>query len=194
MGSKFPIFTFNASYSPKNVLKNEYPFFSMQFQVHHKFFLGTLGELVYTAQVGKLCGTVPYPLLHLHEGSETYIFDPYSFNLMNYYEFASDEFVSLFAEHHFQGIFFNKIPLIRKLNFREVIYAKGVMGRISTKNLNVIDYPSSLSELGKPYYEAGVGIENIFKVFRLDAIWRLSHLDKPKAQKFGLRLGIQVIL
>jgi len=194
MGSKFPIFTFNASYSPKNVLKNEYPFFSMQFQVHHKFFLGTLGELVYTAQVGKLCGTVPYPLLRLHEGSETYIFDPYSFNLMNYYEFASDEFVSLFAEHHFQGIFFNKIPLIRKLNFREVIYAKGVMGRISTKNLNVIDYPSSLSELGKPYYEAGVGIENIFKVFRLDAIWRLSHLDKPKAQKFGLRLGIQVIL
>ena len=194
MGSKFPIFSLNASYSPKNVLGNDYPFQSLQLQVHHKFFLGTLGELIYTAQAGKIWGTVPYPLLRLHEGSETYIFDPYAFNLMNYYEFASDQYISLFAEHHFQGIFFNKIPILRRLNFREVLYAKGVMGSLRNENMNLIEFPESLSELKTPYYEAGVGIENIFKVFRLDAIWRLSHLDKANAQKFGLRLGIQVIL
>ncbi len=195
MGSKFPIFTVNLSYSPNNVLQNNYPFYSAQLQIHHTFFLGTFGELIYTLQGGKIWGTVPYPLLRLHEGSETYIFDPYSFNLMNYYEFASDEYFSAFAEHHFQGLFLNKIPLLRKMNFREVLYAKAVVGSINAENLKVIEFPTSLSEIGsKPYLEAGVGVENIFKVFRLDAIWRLSHHDKPNAQKFGLRLGIQVIL
>ena len=194
MGSKSPILSMNFTYSPKGVLQNNYAYQSLQLQVQHKFFMGSLGELVYTAQAGKIWGTVPYPLLRLHEGSETYILDPYSFNLMNYYEFASDEYISLFAEHHFQGLFLNKIPLLRKLNFREIIFAKGVIGSLRADNKNVINFPASLSELTEPYYEAGVGVENILKVFRLDAIWRLSHLDKPNINKFGVRLGIQIIL
>ena len=150
-------------------------------------------------QVGKIWGTLPYPLLRLHEGNETYAFDDYSFNMMNYYEFASDKYASFYAEHHFQGFFLNKIPLFRKLKWREVIYVKGLIGSLSDDNKpsitsNNFKFPTSLTvDFDKPYYEGGVGIENIFKIFRVDAVWRFSYLDHSEIQKWGIRAKLQFI-
>jgi hypothetical protein len=108
---------------------------------------------------------------------------------MNYSEFASDEYVSLYYIHHFDGLFLNHIPLFRKLKWREVAYARGVAGTMSEKNklFNNLYPPYTLD---RPYYEAGIGIENIFTVFRVDGIWRLSRLDNPGASSFGVFMSV----
>ena len=118
--------------------------------------------------------------------------------MMNYYEFVSDKYVSLLAEHHFDGFFFNRIPLFRKLKWREVVSTKGLIGRVSDKNRNLMQFPEGLSELTVPYVEASAGIENIFKLFRIDATWRLTYLDyqenvtnQTEIPKFGIRVQLK---
>jgi hypothetical protein len=105
--------------------------------------------------------------------------------MMNYYEFVSDEYASLFAEHHFQGFFLNRIPLLRRLHWREVVGCNILFGK-SDKNKAVMDFRRPL-DLSEPYYEAGVGIEKYFQAFRVDAIWRFSYLDHPHVSPFGIR-------
>jgi hypothetical protein len=151
------------------------------------------GYTKYWIKAGKIFGKVPYPFLELHEGNETYAMDIHAYNLMNYYEFASDFYQSVYFEHHFQGLFFNKVPLFRKLKWREILYAKILRGTISDGNKAFWDFPETLGELTTPYVEAGVGIENIFKIIRIDAIWRLSNLNKPDIQTFGIRAKFQLI-
>jgi len=121
--------------------------------------------------------------------------------MMNYYEFASDQYSSLLLEHHFNGFFLNRVPLFKKLKWRSVISGKGLIGSLSKKNNgNIADtksemfFPVGMQDVSKPYFEAGVGIENIFRFIRIDAMWRLSHLEEKKDQefeKFGIRAMLQ---
>jgi hypothetical protein len=111
---------------------------------------------------------------------------------MNYYEFISDEYFVANISHNFQGLFFNHIPLLRKLKWREVVYGKFLLGKLSKENLEYSKFPSNTSVLTKPYYEVGAGIENIFKVLRVDASWRLSYLDKPNIYPFGFMITLKV--
>jgi hypothetical protein len=134
----------------------------------------------------------------LHEGNQTYFFDEYAFNLMNYYEFVSDEWASFTYTHYFDGFFFNKIPLLRKLKWREIAWWKGLVGFLSKENLNVMSFPSTLYTLDrdqdldrlKPYVEAGVGIENILKFIRVDVIKRFSYLNHSNISKLGIRVSM----
>ncbi len=144
----------------------------------------------YWVTAGKIFGDLPYPLLELHEGNETYAHDVYAFNMMNYYEFVSDEWLSLTAEHHFQGFFLNRIPGIRWFELREVVTGRFLMGRLSEANKNVMEFPPGLTYLQEPYFEGSIGIENILKLIRLDATWRFTYKDHPDIQKFGLRIGL----
>jgi hypothetical protein len=121
---------------------------------------------------------------------------------MNYFEFISDSYVSLKYRHYFEGLFFNRLPLIKKLKWRLVTTGGIVYGQISKKNINMIppvdQYGnntrifSSLSE--KPYVELGYGIENIFKFFRVDAFHRLTYRDRPNINTFGVKVSFQFIL
>lgn len=165
--------------------------------VSQKVSLGPIGKMRYIVESGKVFGNVPFPLLKLHEGNETYAFDKYAFNMMNLYEFASDTYASATVEHHFNGFIFNRLPLLRKLKWREIVYGKGLIGDISSRNCRqnaVMDFPSSLGDVNKPYFEAGVGIENIFRFFRVDGVWRLTHLDHPGVSRFAVLVKLQVIL
>jgi len=192
LGSQYPTLDLDFTYAPKGVFGSDYEYYRIRFKISDKLETNPLGYLKFRITLGKVFGTLPYPLLKLHEGNETYAYDPLSFNMMNYYEFVSDQYASLFAEHHFQGFFLNRIPLIRRLNWREVIGCNILYGRLSEKNRNVMAFPEGLSGLSKPYYEAGVGIENIFKLFRIDAIWRFSYLDHPNTSPFGIRATMQL--
>jgi hypothetical protein len=194
LGSKYPVLDITYSYGIKGVFNSDYQYSKLQLNLEHYFFIGPLGKMYYGAEAGKIWGRVPFPLLKLHEGNETYVFDYYSFNMMNFYEFASDQWFSAFFEHHFQGLFLNKIPVVRKLKFREILYGKGLIGSLDPQNRDEFAFPGTLSDVSKPYFEAGVGLENILKFIRIDAIWRLSHLSDPGIQKFGLRISLQVIL
>lgn len=193
LGTDKPVLNIFFTAGLKNVFQSQYEYYKISANLSHKVPLAPLGYFKYIVDAGQVFGSVPYPLLKLHEGNETYAFDRYAFNMMNYYEFASDRYISIYAEHHFQGFFLNKIPLLRKLELREVISGKWLYGELSDKHQNVMLYPEGLYELNKPYYEASVGIENILKIFRIDAMWRLSYLDHENVQKFGLRAAIQIV-
>ena len=197
LGSEYPTLDLKLVGGIQNKLKPGFEYFRAVAVVSHHFDINPFGEFQYKIEIGKLLGHVPFPLLKLHEGNETYAFDSYAFNMMNFYEFASDTYTSLYIEHHFQGFFLNKLPFLRKLKLREVLYGKGLIGQISDKNsraMGILDFPATLTDVNKPYFEAGFGIENILKVFRIDAIWRFSYLDKPDVVPFGIRAKIQIIL
>jgi hypothetical protein len=192
LGSKYPALDLDLTYGPKGVLDNEYEYFKIRLKISDKLEVNPFGFLRYRITLGKIYGTLPYPLLKLHEGNETYAYDPLSFNMMNYYEFVSDIYASLFVEQHFQGFFLNRIPLIRQLHLREVIGCNILYGRLSENNKSVMVFPEGLSGLSIPYYEANIGVENIFKLFRVDALWRFSYLDHENISPFGIRVSMQV--
>jgi hypothetical protein len=191
LGSEFPAFDLDLTYGPKGVFGSSYEYFKIRLKISDKLETNPIGFLKYRFTLGKIFGTLPYPLLKLHEGNETYAYDPLSFNMMNYYEFVSDKYLSIFAEQHFQGFFLNRIPLLRRLHWREVVSCNILYGRLSDNNKNVMPFPEGLSGLSVPYYEAGAGIENIFKLFRIDALWRFSYLDHPNTSPFGIRASLQ---
>ena len=193
LGTNKPIFNLNLTAGFKNFLGSEYNYYKVSASISHKIPLGLFGYFKYIADAGRIFGTLPYPLLKLHEGNETYAFDRYAFNMMNYYEFASDKYASLYAEYHLQGLFLNKIPLMRKLKWREVVSAKGLIGDLDDKHKQVMDFPENLHNVNQPYLEASIGIENIFKIFRIDATKRLSYLDHEDIEKFGIRVLVQFV-
>jgi len=193
LGTDKPVLNLNFTAGLRNVFGSGYEYYKANITFAHKIPLSPVGYFKYIIDAGQIWGTVPYPLLKLHEGNETYAFDRYAFNMMNYYEFASDRYLSVYAEHHFQGFFLNKIPLIRKLEWREVVSAKGLIGELHNKHEEIMDFPAGLYQVNDPYFEASVGIENIFKIFRVDAMWRLSYLDHNEIEKFGLRVMVQFV-
>jgi hypothetical protein len=193
MGTDYPVINLTYTQGIKGFVGGQYDYSKINFDIQDKIPINPFGYMRIKLEVGKIFGTLPFPLLELHRGNETYAFDYFAFNMMNYYEFASDQWVSAFAEHHFQGFFLNHIPLFRKLKLREVASIRGVVGNLNHKNQNEMILPSGLSEVNRPYGEASVGVENILKFIRIDAMWRLSYLDHPDIQKFGMRAMLQVI-
>lgn len=206
MGTDYPVIQLKYGFGVKNIFRSDYDYQRLTVLVSHDdIHINPIGFSDIVLEAGKVFGKVPYPLLEIHNGNETYSYDKTAFNLMNYYEFVSDEYASLTFAHHFDGLFLNKIPLMRKLKWREIALFKGVAGHLTYDSSELLDFPLTLSSLSKkPYYEAGFGVENIFKVLRLDALWRLSYINKDyrdtykqktggNVQIFGLRATLQVI-
>lgn len=191
LGTSYPILQLKYILGLKGVLKSDFNYHKIIFGVDDKVPLNPLGYTHFIFQAGKIWGTLPYPLLEVHKGNETYVHNYLAFNLMNYYEFISDSYMNLFITHHFNGLFFNQIPLLRKLKWRSLASFVAVVGRVDQDNKNILVVPNTFYSLNKPYSEVGVGIENIFSIFRIDAIWRLSYLDNPGISKFGVRGSLQ---
>jgi hypothetical protein len=190
INSEYPIIDIRYRFGIPHAKVNDYNYHKLNISVSQWFNLGMIGWSRFYVDWGKIWGTIPYPLLKIHDGNETWIFDQYSANMMNYYEFISDHYVTFYYTHHFDGLLFNKIPLLRRLELREVIHFRGLYGSVTQKNLEFSEYPGNLRPFGnEPYLEAGVGLENIIKFFRVDAIWRLTHLNDPgndPVSKFGI--------
>ncbi|MBI2722224.1 MAG: carboxypeptidase-like regulatory domain-containing protein [Bacteroidetes bacterium] len=196
LGTTYPILQVNYSKSLQNAFKGEYDYHKLVLNVSDRIRITPiLGYTDYVIEGGKIWGAVPYPLMELHGGNETYIYDYLAFNMMRYYEFASDKFISAAVFHHFEGLFLNKIPLLRKLKWREVATIKGVWGTVNDQNRKTLLFPKTLKALDKgPYLEASLGVENIFKIFRIDAFWRLNYQFPGAINNFGLKFGFQLAL
>lgn len=194
LGTKWPVVQLNYSKSLQNAFQGEYAYQKVALNLSDRVrFISLLGYTDYTIEAGQIFGTLPYPLMELHGGNETYVYDYMAYNMMKYYEFASDKYASLGIFHHFEGILFNKIPLVKKLKWREVVTCKALWGSVNDKNKNVIIFPTTLSALGsEPYVEVSAGIENIFKVFRVDALWRSTYLRPRAIDNFGVKVGFQL--
>jgi hypothetical protein len=194
LGTKWPVFQVNYSKSLQNAFRGEYNYQKVVLNVSDRIrLISLLGYTDYIAEVGKIYGAVPYPLMELHGGNETYIYDYMAYNMMKYYEFASDQYASIGLFHHFEGLLFNKVPLIKKLKWREVVTGKALWGSVNDRNRNTVIFPTTLNSLGaQPYVELSAGIENIFKVFRVDAIWRATYQRPKSIDNFGVKAGFQL--
>ncbi len=191
LGTDYPILELSLGFGLKDVLGGDYDYTKAVLSLSDNIKLGTFGRTNVKLQAGKYWGTLPFPVLEIHNGNETYFFDNSAFNLMNFFEFISDQYASAMVTHHFEGFFLNKIPLMRKLKWREVVTGRAVIGSLQDKNKQTLALPSNI-ELEEPYLETAVGIENIFKIIRVDALWRLTHLDRPDIQKFGIRATFEI--
>jgi hypothetical protein len=192
LGSDYPVVQVNFTVGLKDVLDSDFNYQKIEGRIEDNIKLPPFGYTYLAFEAGKTWGTVPYPLLDVHIGNESYFYDYSAFNMMNFYEFVSDQYVSINAVHHFDGFFFNKIPLMRKLKWRELVTLRGVAGSMREENLDILVNPDAFYALSKPYFEAGFGIENIIKIVRLDFIYRLSFLDNPNVSKFGVRGSLQL--
>ena len=191
LGTTKPVLNIFLTAGIKDVFESQYDYAKASFNFEHRVPVSPFGYFRYIVDGGWIFGSVPYPLFELHPGNETYVFYRHAFNMMNYYEFASDKYLSVYLAHHFQGLFLNRIPLVRRLQLREVVSFKGLIGSLDDSHRQVMDYPEGLHSLTKPYIEVSAGVENILKVFRIDAVWRLSYLDNKNVDKFGLRTTVQ---
>jgi len=181
---KYPDVTFQWKIADKN-LGSQLDFQKIRLSFKQQIRLQKLGYLKYYIETGKTFNTVPYPYLDLPYANQLVVMDEYAFNLMNFLEYAADEYVSAHIEHHIEGLLLDRIPLINKLKWRNFIFAKGYYGNLSSKNNNKIYlFPKDLNKLNEPYYEVGFGIENIFKIARVDFIWRLTDINKPDVYYF----------
>ena len=190
-GSKAPVLQLDLTAGIPNIMGSEFSYYKVRLRIGDRIRFNPFGYTDYQLDLGKTWGNVPFPFLDVHQGSQTYALDQLAFNMMNIFEFASDRYASLFIDHHFEGYFLNKIPLLRKLKWREVFTLKSIIGDMSSSNLALMKYPGNLDpRIYRPYLESGVAVENILKVIRIDALWRMTHLERPSTKPFGLRMSL----
>ncbi|PQJ09704.1 hypothetical protein CJD36_017385 [Flavipsychrobacter stenotrophus] len=192
LANKWPILKFEITAGMKGVLNSAYEYKKMRFSVSESINIPPLGHLYYNLFAGKYFGKLPYSLLEIHPGNEYYYYNKYAFQMMNNYEFLSDEYCGFNIEHNIGGGVFNRIPLLKKLKWRQFWTAKGVVGTLSKANqelnLRPTDFPFRTLK-GQPYLELGTGISNIFQVFRIDFVWRVNPKpisEEAKSKYFGI--------
>ncbi len=191
IGSRYPVIQFDLGLGIPNVFGSQFSYTKARFRISDRFRINPIGYTDYVVDLGKIWGQAPYFFLELHQGSQTYALDLMAFNMMNIFEFASDRYAYLFVDHHFEGFFLNKIPLLRKLKWREVLTLKSVIGDMRSENLNQLVYPGGIDpQIHRPYLESGLAVENIFKIIRVDALWRMTHLERPNTKPFGVRVSL----
>ncbi len=171
----------------KSILNGDFNYTKMQFSYRQPWAIGGFGRLTTIVEAGKTFGQVPLGLLSVIPGNQTYFSIYNTFSNLDFYEFVSDEYVTLHIEHNFNGRLFSRIPFLRELNWREVIGIRGVMGDVSQENRAINASGLLYNSPNKDaYYEYSVGIANIFKVFRIDFNFRGNYLNVPQSRAFGI--------
>lgn len=175
-----PVFSAEYTYGIKGFGDSDFDMHRLNLRLEHSVRMNKLGFFLYRIEGGKIWGTLPYPFLQTPISNQLVLNDDAGFNLMNYLEFVTDQSISVQAEHHFEGLLFNRLPLINKLKWREFIFGKLYYGTLTAaNNRKIYNFPEITKTMNQPYYEVGFGIENIFKISRIDFTWRLNYLDKP---------------
>lgn len=197
--NRYPIITLRYTAGVKGLINSQYNYQSIVLNVFKRVYLSQFGYTDLVAEGGYIAGKVPFPLLSIHRANQTYSYQLQSYNLMNFLEFVSDAYVSVNFDHYFNGFIFNKVPLLKRLKWRETVTLKVLYGSIRdennpNKNPDLFAFPvndvgqTTTFSLGKePYIEASVGIANIFKLVRVDAVKRLSYLNNPGVSNWGIR-------
>lgn len=196
MGTKYPIAEMRVALGLKNVFGGGYRYKKIIMSVSDNIPLPPAGVMYANVFGGKYFGVLPYPLLEIHPGNEFYVYNKQAFNMMNSYEFISDQFVGINIEHNFGGGFFNYIPYIKELKMRQFWTAKVLYGDLSDANkaLNFNKGYTFRTLNQQPYIEVGTGVSNILQVLRVDFVWRVSPkaaLHEPLNRRFGVFGSVQ---
>jgi hypothetical protein len=198
MAKDAPVFKLSHQWGIKGVMGSEYNYHHTEISAQKRIWLSSFGHIDVWVKAGKVWDKVPFPLLILPNTNQSVTIQPEAFHLMRALEFVTDQYVSFDATYFLKGWMLNRIPVIRWLKFREVISFNGIYGSLTAKNNPAINgdglflLPEGTMGFGnKPYMEASFGLENIFKVFRVDYFRRLTYLDNPKINKSGFRIALR---
>lgn len=198
-----PVFTLKHTIGLKGVMGSDFNYHHTEASFKKRFWFSAFGYTDCILKAGKVWNEVPFPLLITPNANLSYTIQDESFWLMNAMEFFNDEYASWDLTYYMNGLIFNRLPLIRKLNWREVISCRGMFGHLSEKNRPNLLNTGSLFKfpyendayhyLGSdPYVEVAVGIENIFKVLRIDYVRRITYRDLPGIDKDGIRIKLHI--
>jgi hypothetical protein len=185
----------------KGVLGSRFNYNRLTATVENGLSFGYWGRTDFTLSGTKIFEALPYPRLEVHRGNQSFVYSSSSYNLMNFFEFITDKSVFFKMEHHFNGAIFNRIPLMKKLKWREFCEGRAVLGGISQKNIDLIprwdDKSIEVTPIDNrinrdPYVEVAYGIENIFKVLQVVAVHRITQLNNPGVRRFGIKIGMSV--
>ena len=192
-----PIITLTHTTAHKGILGTDHTYNRTELGIRKRFWLSPLGYLDMYGHAGQVWNTAPYPLLLIPNANLSYLIESETFSLMNPMEFINDRSISWETTYHLNGWLFNRVPLIKKMQLREVVSFRGWYGDLSKKNNPFLNreglyrFPENTYLMGdKPYMEIGFGVANIFKLVRIDYLWRLTYRDHADTPKNGIRLKI----
>ena len=188
------IFNFSHVMAKKDLLGSSYDYHRTDIGIQKRFWFSAFGYVDLITKAGKVWNKVPYPLLILPNANLSYTIQPESYTNMNAMEFISDEYASWDLTYYMNGNLLNRLPLVKKLKWREVFCFRGLWGHLTDKN-NPMNggeglylFPNGSYTLGKaPYMEA-----SIVKFLRLDYVWRLNYRDHPGIQTKGVRFMMRM--
>ena len=196
-----PVFNLSHKVALKDVLGSQFTCHHTEASARKRFWLSSFGYIEGVVKGGRVWNDVPYPLLITPNVNLSYTLQKESFALMNPMEFMADTYGSWEAIYYMNGLIFNRIPLVKRLGWREVIDFKGFYGSLRpSNNPNIAnnyalyrfpmdpEYKNPLTDI--PYMELSFGIENIFKVLEVDYIRRLTYTDLPGISKHGVRIRV----
>jgi len=190
LGSEYPIIELKYAKGWSGVLKSSYNYSKLTSSISDYLKISPYGNLYYNVFAGKVFGTLPFSLLEVHPGNEIHVYNKYAFNMMNRFEYISDQYAGVNVEHNIGNGIFRLIPITRKLKFRQFWSAKALWGSLSEENmkLNFVGTNAFQRLNGKTYMEVGTGVDNILKLLRIDFIWRVlpQPLPKERIQRFGI--------
>ena len=210
-----PVFSLSHTFGLNGILGSEYKYNFTEAGAYKRLWLGSWGNIDTYLKGGIQWNKVPFPLLIMPAANLSYIIQDGTFNLINNMEFLNDRYASLDVSWNMQGKLFNRIPLLKKLKWREFIGVKCLWGELSDKNNpfleenrnddvlmmfpghyranGVYEYSSAVLDPKKPYVEVCAGIHNIFKLLHVEYVRRLNYKNLPTANKWGIRLMIRTV-
>ena len=202
-----PVFLLQHTFGINNFLGGQYNYNISEFEFFKRFWLPhAWGRIDGRIKIGAQWNKVPYPLLIMPASNISYILDKQSFNIINNMEFMNDRYLAAHISWDMSGKIFNRIPLLKKLKWREFMSARMLWGCLTDKNNpqyyldhgiadgTVMVFPegSYAMDSSKPYFEVSFGIQNIFRLFHIEYVRRLSYLDLPTASKRGIRFTMSL--
>ncbi len=199
-----PVFTISHTIGVKGVLGGDYDYNLTEASIYKRFWLNSWGKLDVSVKGGVQWNKVPFPLLIMPAANLSYIVEDETFNLINNMEFLNDRYASLDVSWDLNGKLFNRIPLIKKLKWREWLGIRCLWGTLTDKNNPTLErnagdpvlmqFPegSYIMDPKRPYIELVAGIHNIFKLLHVEYIHRLNYNNLPTATKNGVRIMIRL--
>jgi len=199
-----PVFTLGHTMGLKNVLGGDYKYNFTEAGIYKRFWMNSWGKIDVNVKAGAQWNRVPYPLLIMPAANLSYIIEDETFNLINNMEFLNDRYASLDASWDLNGKIFNRIPLLKKLKWREYLGVKALWGKLTDKNNPYLAQNENSSVLmqfpegcyimdpHKPYVELIAGVHNIFKLLHVEYVHRCNYNELPTAHKNGIRLMMRL--
>ena len=193
-----PIITLTQTYMPQGFMGSLHELNKTELSLQKRFWFSAFGYADVIVKGEKLWSQVAYPDLVMPNVNLSYTIQPESYALMKPMEFINDQALSWDLTYWGNGVLMNRLPLIKRLRLREVLTFRGLWGSLSDKNNpaktgDVFLFPEDVPCLplgDKPYMEAGVGIDNIFTILRVDYVWRLTYRDHAGTDRRGVRIQL----